>query len=802
MQQEQQRKAHEEEMRKKKLAEMQAKEEQMRRMREMEQKRKQEQATTLLIRQAQQKVRLSTPETFEALNTELQQLLQKDGHLVGNQLQKITEECQKVVEDTKKRIDGIVEQRRIQQEKKDAEEKKRKEQEEKAQGFIKELTDLIEAAEAGSEKLKETAEPMKELGEKDAIDEAAMDKVMDDVNAAATKAKELSAACTAFILEKGPEMKETINAVPASANLGPIVPGAVAPTGMKQLLAQLLQRINTCGKSTDAHLQAGKAAKEEALRKVSARKKTKELEKVFAKYDKDKDKVLSEAEVMSYVKSELKCACNKELLAKIMKTAVDEGGKGVSFENFYLVSATVGMQREFQRNAERKAEREAREKVVAEMKDKLKDKVKQVRTSAQTLEKELSSIEKAVAPLLAKAKSTPLADAKKEAGGIDKTIKAVQGKADKVKKQVEGIPQGLDDKHEAALRECIKQDIKHLELLMSRNDLRLNRALNLTKTYCEKAECKQAAEAEKVRAFAMKIVRQHAKLNNLSMDELFGKIDKNKDQKIDEKEFLSFFASIDKELKDEEEEEEEEKETEKTEPTASQTEEAKAETEKEGDDKPEGEAKVLPVGPVGGKKEEAAAPVEKTPLEQVDLTPAALKALFSNALESGSKALSKEVFERLATVFCRVTQDTPITKELEVTGDNAVRSLKANEIVALLEGPKKANGKLRRAKCRATTDGAEGWVTYNFPDGRKILVEGAHLFKTMKATHLCDSFDSTEAKDGVRRLKQGEVLEVLQMPKKDEETGAYRMEVRTRLGALEGWLTQVDKDGVIFAEPL
>jgi len=786
---EQQRKAREEEMRQKMEAEKKAKEEQLRRMREMEQKRKEEQTTMMAIRAKQVKVKNSTPETFEAAYKDLEQALATDIQKIGIQQATVTVECKKVMEEAKKRYDAIMEQRRLAQEKKEAEEKKRKELEEKAQGFIKELTDLIEAAEAESQKLKDAADAMTAESEKEEADLKIVEKIEGDINSIFTAAKDKGSTCTNFILEKGPQMKEAINTVPASAPSAPIVPGAVGPASTKQQLASLLNRINASGKANEGYVAAGKAAKDNMVRKATARKKTKALEATFVKYDKDKDKVLSEAELSNYLKLELKVAVDKELLTKIMKSAVEEGQKGVSFENLYLVNATVGIVKEMQRDAKRRAEREAREKVINAMKDKLKEKVKAVRESAKTLEKELASIEESVAPLLAKVRTTSLSDVQKEAAAIEKSISAGQVKVTGVKKKVDAIPQGLDDKHENALREFIKQDLKHLELRVSRHEKRLSRATNLTKTYREKAEGKQAADVEKVRAFAMKLLRQHAKVNNLSMDEIFKSMDKNKANKIDEKQFLSFFASIDKELKEDEEE--------VVEPAKAEADQKDTEEGKDGEANDEAETK-----PTEAANQEAEAPEEKTPIEQVDLTPAALKSFFSSELESGSKAMPKAVFDRLAKLYYKVVHETPITEEIEVNGDNAKRSLKVSEVVEVLEGPKKTSGKILRAKCRAISDGVEGWVTVTGNKGTKLLDEGAHIFKVMKQTHLSDSCENTEVEDGARRLKQGEVLVVLEMPKKIEESGLFRMQVRTRHGGVVGWLTQQDKEGNVFAEPV
>eukprot|EP00913_Durusdinium_trenchii_P001142 g1050.t1 len=122
---------------------------------DLEEKRRQEQRSTLAIRRVIQKVRLASPETFTEVQKELQEILEVELENTGSQKARIKEESEKGLEQATKRIDSIKEQRQKELDKKEAEERKRFEQQAKTDALLKELSDLVDAAEASIERLKE-----------------------------------------------------------------------------------------------------------------------------------------------------------------------------------------------------------------------------------------------------------------------------------------------------------------------------------------------------------------------------------------------------------------------------------------------------------------------------------------------------------------------------------------------------------------------------------------------------------------------------------------------------------------------
>eukprot|EP00930_Biecheleria_cincta_P010835 TRINITY_DN11318_c0_g2_i1.p1 TRINITY_DN11318_c0_g2~~TRINITY_DN11318_c0_g2_i1.p1 ORF type:complete len:1067 (+),score=292.64 TRINITY_DN11318_c0_g2_i1:81-3281(+) len=785
-------KRREEEAKKKKEAEQKAKDEAVKQKKEAEEKRRQEQKATLAVRRIIQKVRLATPDNIDEIQKELEDVLAQELENCGTQKARIKEESDKGLEQAKKRIETLMEQRKKEQEKKEAEEKKRREQEEKVKGLVQELSNLVDAAEGAVTKLKEVSAPLSEQGDC-SIQEVEQCAVA--AEQAGVDTKTAIKACTDFILARGPEMKDpTPPPLPAQ-----LLPGQLPPASeTKQILAKLLQRINDTGKSADSLILTARGAKQIAVRRAAARQKTREIEAIFNKYDKDKDKLLSQLEVRLYAKNEMSVIIDKDLMDRLWRCAVIEGEKGVPLERMYLLRASLGIAREMQRNEKRRATRIAKEKVVAALREKLRLKVKEVEVFAQEMEKDLVKVEEAVAPLLAQAKSTPLEEMDRESERCDKLIKASKDYAEKVKQRVKAIPQGFDKKYEEELRETTAVEAKHLNSTMGRTDMRLQRVAQLCARYQEQAAKRKARNTEKIRAFAMKVVRQHARVKGLSHEELFAEFNKNGKGEITEKEFLAFFESVDKEVKEEVFEDEAEKTEDGAEKSAFGTEaKEKAEAAAAASMLKAAQPKSMP-----GPPSQQPAPPKVLPPEPVELNATEVKRFFAAALEQGATKMSKKVFLRLVTVFYKVVKETPMTESLVVEGSKTVRQLRFGEVLECLEGPCKEDSmKVFRARARVLGgDDKEGWVTVAGNTGINILQEGAHLWKALRQVQLSASFEDL-APIG-RRLREGEVLEILEWPRKHEESGLMRMQVKAKIDGATGWMDQINKEGVVLADPM
>merc|ERR1712139_98099 len=89
---------------KRKQEEEQRIKEEMKKKKEAEEQRRIESRATFAIRRIVQKIRISTPETFEALEKNLQEELEKELDNCGSQKDKMKEEADKGLEQARARI--------------------------------------------------------------------------------------------------------------------------------------------------------------------------------------------------------------------------------------------------------------------------------------------------------------------------------------------------------------------------------------------------------------------------------------------------------------------------------------------------------------------------------------------------------------------------------------------------------------------------------------------------------------------------------------------------------------------------
>jgi len=323
----------------------------------------------------------------------------------------------------------------------------------------------------------------------------------------------------------------------------------------------------------------------------------------------------------------------------------------------------------------------------------------------------------------------------------------------------------------------------------------------------------------------IKVIRYNQRVEELTTEQIFAEIDKNGDGEIDQEELAAWLESADKELKpfkppaaDEPEAEE------KKEDAEEKKEDDKAEEAKEGEAK-EGEAaekpaeaekeKIALVPKAGLVRPTALAPAvpEKEPEpEVIELDSDKLDEVFSKLCDEGESSLSKAVFFRSVQQFLKVIKETALTDVFPVTTSKPMRKLDAREVVEVLEGPiRDAKTKVTRVKCKALRDNVEGWATISSNLGTVFLREGKPSFKVVKETILTEEFqlEAEEKKEGEeekkeegKKLKLGEVLTVIEWPRKEEKSGLVRMKAKVKSDGSTGWVTTMGNQGTVFAEML
>jgi hypothetical protein len=128
-----------------------------------------------------------------------------------------------------------------------------------------------------------------------------------------------------------------------------------------------------------------------------------------------------------------------------------------------------------------------------------------------------------------------------------------------------------------------------------------------------------------------------------------------------------------------------------------------------------------------------------------------------------------------------------------------VRSLVPDELLELLEGPREEkNVPEVRLKCRATKDGAEGWMTVRGSAGENAS-ESKDFYVCKSTIAMTDVSDLKTCKV-LKKVVAGEVLQVTETESQDKDLDMGRLKFRSTKDGKEGWVTVKGNQGTIYLE--
>lgn len=178
-----------------------------------------------------------------------------------------------------------------------------------------------------------------------------------------------------------------------------------------------------------------------------------------------------------------------------------------------------------------------------------------------------------------------------------------------------------------------------------------------------------------------------------------------------------------------------------------------------------------------------------------------VKRLFAYLDNEEEGSLAKDTFLSIIRKFMKATKASVITEDISIKS-KIIRRLEEGEVLEVITGPTKEESvDVARLHVKAMKDDVTGWVTPVGNQGTVFLEEGGNTFKVVKETILTGSFvigGDTKIKD--RKLKVGEICEVREWAKKEETSGLMRMKVRVKSDGQIGWATKEGNTGIKFLE--
>ncbi|CAJ1382838.1 unnamed protein product [Effrenium voratum] len=149
-------------------------------------------------------------------------------------------------------------------------------------------------------------------------------------------------------------------------------------------------------------------------------------------------------------------------------------------------------------------------------------------------------------------------------------------------------------------------------------------------------------------------------------------------------------------------------------------------------------------------------------------------------------------------VVCLI--DLPLEKDFLSSGEPPIRLLKADEVLEHLEGPRSDTSEaLMRARCKALSDDATGWITLT--SQQQVTAEKGHqkFFSCKNGVAITDG-PNIKACKVFRKLEAGEVIRLLEGPEVDKDSGVTRIKAACLKDGLEGWVTTLGNAGTLYAE--
>lgn len=724
-------------------------------MEEANRKKLQEQSAAMNIRRVIQKFRYVRPDTLEATEQELQQMLAQHLEACGSLMEGVKQEAETAITSAR-------EAQKQEAERKAEMEKKRQEAIETAGTLLKELKGMADAAEVASKVLLEKATPLTDK-EAPELPVEKVESVADEVESVGVEAKEKAKVCSDFLLKNAATMK-IMDTVPKKEDEN---------EEDRITLTKLLTRINEMTKKNDLAMATSKHKKAAAVKKSEALKKVESQNKIFAKYNKSKDGFLNRKEIAAYAKGEYKFTLTDAHLDSICKVLVGEA-KGVPKDKFFKLKCAVGVKREQAKDDIRKQERLKREAELAKKKEVLQKKVDAATKEVDEVKDKIAELEKAAD--VRKQKGASVADLQQFASETDDLVKVCKEIFAPARETVGKLSKdGKEEEVEQELLVFLSQQESLLEVRLKKMEAIITRAGQTAHNFRSEAKRKEMLEMRQIEQRALAMIRFHRQAKKLSLEALFEAVDSNKDGKVDEAEFKAFFETCEKQ------------------PLNKPKAEADAEKKEE-----DGEAK---------KEEEVKQEFMSAPSDDE------LSRLFKSLDEAGEGALPKDAFVSICRIYMKVVGETVITDGISIKEAKTLRRLDISEVLEILEGPVEEEAvKMERVKVKAMKDAVEGWVTVSGNQGTKFLKEGGHTFKVKAEILLTPAFlldAAPESKEGEeapkvpqpgRKLKVGELVEVREWPRAEEKSGATRMRCKVLADGSLGWVTTVNNAGTVFVE--
>jgi len=150
--------------------------------------------------------------------------------------------------------------------------------------------------------------------------------------------------------------------------------------------------------------------------------------------------------------------------------------------------------------------------------------------------------------------------------------------------------------------------------------------------------------------------------------------------------------------------------------------------------------------------------------------------------------------------FYACTEEIELMSEFKGENVSYIRTLKADEVLELLEGPRKEVFEPALRLRGKAPDGEIGWLTVRDKKGTVFAEVDDKLYACSTSVAMTDNLDIKECKV-VRKLAVGELFTVVEGPVEEKEANVTRVKGKCAKDDQEGWVTVKGNAGTTYASP-
>jgi len=510
-------------MRQAQMKKLQMEEEQRR----AEQRKRQEQDACSMIRAVCQKLRFVQADKFQQVQQELYDVMQRELNNCGMNMARIRQECDAMVEQTRKRIQDAQDAKAREEQRKVEMAEAHKLACQKAEELVGEFTAKVEAAEQAAKVLAEKAELFT------AEDSEILDMTEDKIEEASANIEEAREQAS----QRSKDCQEYLNEH-RSTMLVQDLPGQ-PPAEIKQTLNKIMERLTEATKKKDSVMLKIHLVKNKALKRTKAKKAMQLRAVKFKKYA-DKEKRISKKEMKDFAKKEHGFTLTDAAVSKILKAL--ESPSGVAEKDFQRLRVQIGICRERAKDQARRQQREAREKELEGTKEELRTKVAELDGEADAIEPAVKKVEESMEELAKVDGDVRSSHMQQQCAEVAQQMKAAQDKIGAVRNKAAELREGTD----MELKAFIVTECKAVDGKCQAFERRVREVAKMHSKSENDAKQKESVEVATCQKKAMAMLKHHQKIKDLTTQDMATSLCAD-EETVTKESFLAFFESCEKE---------------------------------------------------------------------------------------------------------------------------------------------------------------------------------------------------------------------------------------------------------------